>query len=315
METRKIAWACFIGGCVFGLSTLAVAPRLWWLGCLSGFASGYLAYEFSEVLAAIPLAWRFAVTQIEGARQELFVAVAEQYRVVRNWFSEEHPLIYLSLLVSLPLLNVLFTSYLRTTIVDSTARPATLIVANVLVYLMMEFVLTFLGILPLYALAWWGAKSNKQYFRLPVSGNEGDKSEIETWQQLEAAGYLEQPFTYANVIRWIIRGIFVAILFFCWKIPCFILWLPFAIGYEASLFASRFIKRLFILIHSHKRLLCGFDGTLGGLSAYWLGASQMATLPEALVVIIAGGLLGALFGVANWELISKRWLKLAVNPV
>lgn len=61
---------------------------------------------------------------------------------------------------------------------------------------------------------------------------------------------------------------------------------------------AKFFRYLFILIHSEERLLCSLDAALGAAIGYWLG--------NALIGALAGGILGH----ANFEVVSKRWLKL-----
>ncbi len=59
-----------------------------------------------------------------------------------------------------------------------------------------------------------------------------------------------------------------------------------------------FIKRLFILIHSDERLLCGVDAAIGAAIGYFLGSAFL------------GAIVGGCLGVLNYELISKRLLGL-----
>lgn len=61
---------------------------------------------------------------------------------------------------------------------------------------------------------------------------------------------------------------------------------------------SRFVAKVFVLIHSDFRLLCMTDAALGALIGY--------TVASPLV----GGIAGAILGVANYWLVSVRWLKL-----
>lgn len=65
----------------------------------------------------------------------------------------------------------------------------------------------------------------------------------------------------------------------------------------------RAAKKVFITIHSDERLLCGTDGALGGAIAYHL-------FNGALWVVLTGGVLGALIGLLNYQLVSVHWLKL-----
>lgn len=67
---------------------------------------------------------------------------------------------------------------------------------------------------------------------------------------------------------------------------------------KAATLIATFARELFIRVHSDVRLLCGTDAFLGASIGYFSGSTIMGTL--------AGGTLGLL----NYELVSKRWLKL-----
>jgi hypothetical protein len=60
----------------------------------------------------------------------------------------------------------------------------------------------------------------------------------------------------------------------------------------------KFTKTVFILIHSEARLICGVDAGIGVFVGYFTGH------------IIIGALAGGLFGLLNYEIVSKRVLKL-----
>ncbi len=61
---------------------------------------------------------------------------------------------------------------------------------------------------------------------------------------------------------------------------------------------ASFVKHLFFLIHSQLRLLCAADSALGAGIGYFYGNA------------VVGALAGAVIGVLNFEVISKRLLKL-----
>lgn len=61
---------------------------------------------------------------------------------------------------------------------------------------------------------------------------------------------------------------------------------------------TQLVKGILLEIHSDIRLLCGFDAALGAAAGYFLGSS------------IAGGLIGAALGMINYEVVTKRILKL-----
>lgn len=70
----------------------------------------------------------------------------------------------------------------------------------------------------------------------------------------------------------------------------------------AVLFLPRLFRNLFVLIHSELRLLCFFDGGLGAVAG--------AMVSDAVTGALIGALAGGIFGVLNYEIISKRVLKL-----
>lgn len=60
----------------------------------------------------------------------------------------------------------------------------------------------------------------------------------------------------------------------------------------------KFIKTIFILIHSEIRLLCGVDAAIGATIGYFAGS------------VFLGTLIGGVVGVLNYEIISRRTLHL-----
>ncbi len=60
-----------------------------------------------------------------------------------------------------------------------------------------------------------------------------------------------------------------------------------------------FLKTLFVATHSDRRVLCCLDAMLGTLVGYYAGSWPLGTVS------------GLLFAVVSYELVSKRWLKLA----
>lgn len=71
--------------------------------------------------------------------------------------------------------------------------------------------------------------------------------------------------------------------------------IPFIVVMTASI-----IKKTFILIHSDIRLICGLDAAIGTVIGYYTGF--------VIIWMIAGGIIG----VINYELISKKVLKLKI---
>src|SRR3989344_2212575 len=95
---------------------------------------------------------------------------------------------------------------------------------------------------------------------------------------------------------------------YCYYLPRGIWWVikrvPGAIvatiyGLARSAVATvRFVKYLFILIHSEMRLLCALDAAFGAAIGYFAGSAAI------------GALAGGVIGVVNFEIVSKRLLHL-----
>lgn len=65
------------------------------------------------------------------------------------------------------------------------------------------------------------------------------------------------------------------------------------------MFTIRFVKRVFFYVHSDVRVLCFMDAAFGAGVGYFAGS------------VIAGAIAGCLLGIINYEVVSKRILKLA----
>lgn len=289
METKKIALACFIGGVLCCAVARMFAPIYWWLGMVAGMVGGYLGYEFREVREAVPVALRAVSNGGVAAWKDLW-----------KWFSEPRPFDYLAAIAVLPLLILLGWMAVQ---IDG--RPVSIIeiltVAFSFVCLTIVCIL-FLSLL-LHEVAYYGAKRAERCFWKTTyswSRHYGASAHLEYY------GYKLLPLTYGNAYRWLAKGVFYIIFnlvrFFVWT-----LWKDLVIGtWKILCSLSRFAWHLFRLIHSKKRVLCAIDGTLGGTIAYNLFVPAASTMPELIVIVLSGGLIGAVLGVANWELVSKR---------
>ncbi|MBI3020050.1 MAG: hypothetical protein HYY60_01865 [Parcubacteria group bacterium] len=79
------------------------------------------------------------------------------------------------------------------------------------------------------------------------------------------------------------------------------------IVWHLAVFTARYARAIFVLIHSDKRTICFVDTAIGAMVAYTL-------VSETLVAMLAGGTLGLIFGLLNYELVSVRWLKIVPAP-
>ncbi len=102
---------------------------------------------------------------------------------------------------------------------------------------------------------------------------------------------------YGNPIILILSLFFFSFLLLCGLIK--LSWLGIKGVPKVFRLACRVAKKVFIRVHSERRLICFVDSALGATIGYFYG--------NAFVGALAGGILG----VANFWLISVRWLKLA----
>lgn len=322
-ETMKIARACAIGGVICVAVALAVAPVLWWLGLIAGFASGYLAYEFREVLAAVPIVARFAW---RGTSAGFRATVAFAVRVVigigdavvtaLHWFQQrEHPFLFLGALTFAAWMYVtgdcwMATGHLPLLPTSEMGTPGWLL-ANTVLFSVVFAIPTF-GLLALFALIGCQVVEHRYWEpslflneKTSILRTDGEIGVVTRREELELLGYRPAPLTYWNLARWIIEGA-VAIPYLAVRR------LFRAVG-EALRFAGRFVRFFILAIHSSERLLCGVDGMLGGgIVAMWAVQQPELAVSHAIVAIAFGGILGATFGVLNYRLVSPR---LARYPV
>ncbi len=301
MEAKKITIACFVGGALCVAVALMCAPMFWWLGLLAGMAGGYLSYEFREVLRAIPIAWR-------KSRRGVSNWWLDTDKEIRKWFAESHPITY-----SYMIIFIIMT--LATATIIEMKEPTGLefrfweiIESFLIVFIFATF--TSFSSLPIFGLvvllAFIGARIGEKCFWFPFSWIENKEAKKKA-KQLQQAGYSKAALTRKNFSRWVVKGIALTILFFVWT-----MWKYLAIGIWLLLcFWGRSGWEFFKLIHSKKRVLCAIDGTIGGAMAFFCFASVSLTFPQQILVVFFGGLLGAVIGVLNYEIVSKRVLHLA----
>lgn len=295
METRKIAFACFVGGVLCCGVALLFAPFYWWLGLIAGFAGGYISYEFREVLRAIPIALAAAKKGSLNAWENVIVNA-------KAWLSQPHPFFYLGALLTLPL-TILFGPYLFADMMKDT-RTHVLSVSFTVLQLSFMYVQATIILGALFSIfTFIGARVVEKCYWVPTF--EASGGDQQKWfKEMQEKGYREVPVTYSDIARWTAKGFVATLKFFVWT-----LWKYLVIGVWAMLcFSGCFLWHFFKLIHSEKRVLCAIDGTIGGAVSYiWLASPSMS-FAQQVTLVIFGGFLGAAFGVVNWEIVSKRIL-------
>ena len=276
-ETIKIARACFVGGALFIVVALLVAPTFWWLGALAGFAAGYLAHEMRETLQAISVAFRAAIAGGENVWSDL----CEVKENIREYFSKPHPFVYYGVAIGFLTNGFFFYCF------PPPQNPVVNIYRTIFGAAMIYVLLTFIAMLCLLICLQIQMRHEKVFCEAVC--------DQKTIREGKDKGYPEVTLTYGNVPRYLsrllLRGLYFVLFFFIWH-----LWRGIAIG------ALVLIKT----IHSNKRLLCGIDGVIGGTIVWFTLAQPIMPLELKLLLVLFGGCLGAVIGVINWELVSKR---------
>jgi hypothetical protein len=115
--------------------------------------------------------------------------------------------------------------------------------------------------------------------------------------------------TYARYWTVVAKGFGLALKFLLWRMwaQLFVMLIGFIV------LAFHGLWKLFVLVHRYERLLCAIDGTLGGVLAYELLIRPDRTFTQNAIAVLFGMVVGAAWGVLNYEILSKRVLK--VVPV
>jgi hypothetical protein len=256
METKKIALACFIGGVICGAVALAVAPAIWWLGVLAGFAGGYISYEFRSVLAAIPLAWqstRLAIPRKwQQAKQDFW-----------QWLTEPRPFMYGGAILTAIFFAIQFLVGNFRFLPHDHQIPITKAEVGAVIFLWGFF----FWFCTLFGALITGATC--------LVGSQGE--------DVEEMKYEEAFSAFRKGVRQLLR-------FLGWTMWKYVgLAIAYA-GYRIGLFLWHVIK----LIHSEKRVLCGIDGALGGTLSYFLFRSSGMPIITIIFGGLIGAALGVL---------------------
>lgn len=301
METKKIAIACFIGAAIGTGVAVIVIPLFWWLGMIAGFGLGYLCYDLKEIREKAPIAWRVAK---KGSRYSLNCSL--------DWLKRPHPVLYPLLMITLVLtFYALESIWLNLDLGRAEKMPlgSKIIVISFFACLIYASIgLLFLSVIS--GLVNMIAHRKKRYWQFFWF----TKEEIE---KMREKNYRQIPITYRNVYGLMIAELGYILLTVLlttpkvlkgigtglWQFLCFIfcgMWVLLA----------RFVWYLFKLIRSQKRVLCGFDSAIGVAVTYILLGSKAVTPGQQIMVVICGGIIGAVVGVLDYEIISKRLLHL-----
>ncbi len=328
-ETLKIGRACFIGGVLCCAVAFLVAPKLFWLGIPAGLAGGYVAYQFRDVLLAIPRAFAAALSVVRGMSgffvevgRYAWMDICEQAEDIWSWLKDPHPFFYPAFALWTTLFTLVYVLQIPFQWEKSSAEMS-IMGAITLVFIVGPILFGVIFAIPsviLGLLLWGSAALGARYTENSLWHGE--------WfipGEFMRNGIQKAPMTYANAYRWIGK----LLVFLLKKL---VVSGPSALGgflrdcaiavaygvYRAAVFMPAFLYELVRLVHCNQRVLCSIDGTLGGLAAlagFYFYGNLDPTPVDYLMTAIFGGFIGAALGVANWELISKRYFGFNVSSM
>jgi hypothetical protein len=296
MKTEtKIALACFIGGAI-GTTVALLIPSIVLvkviIGAITGFAAGYIGYEFKEVWTNIPIAWAKTTKELSIFGKKVVA-----------WLKVPHPHTY-PWIVSNIIINFLVILHIA-----SKESDLANFIAGYLILSCGGFMFSW----AIYLVA------------IMIPANEGEeilKCIIEDdYSETTAAtkmgeGYTLLPLSYRNVYRIIGAG-------YLSLSKKFRKWAPLkakkclkALGtifffclFGWIVLSLKFFINLIKIIHSKERVLCGVWTAIGVIAACIIGVT---TETSVLLLIPIGGIIGAFTGVLSYKLISVKLLKINI---
>lgn len=264
MTGIKIFFACFTGAVIGSLVALQFSPFFWWLGLIIGGGTGYITYEFNRVLNAIKTAWKEVYPKISNKKLWKWVG----YQLLAQ----------ISLYLTYCTINSIFSSI---------SKGKIEIVNFPFFWVPLFLLLLFLSLAVIAVIS-----------KDATSFKENDR------KLLKAMILHGNPV--AVLIYWPIRGLYMFVFKTPWKkVFLFFVRIPLnLLKWTTKVFWKfcLFLKKVFILIHSDIRLLCGIDAAIGSGCGYLLGN------------VLIGGLIGGILGVLNYYFVSIKILKLNLSP-
>lgn len=267
-ESLKIFVACFLGAGIGTLTALEINGYFWWFGLLIGGFVGYISYEFRLVLRACKNAWKAII----GIR-----ITKEQWRSFGQW--------WIAILIALAGCISMIASYTILVVISLPIAQKSgffgfifgglIVTGGVIAFAITSFLL--IGVIV------------------------GELAEISREELVNVARYL----IYYNPLRvcflTIPKLLFQSTKWLYINTPKYlpkVITAIWSIMTIVVVITYRFVKHVFIEIHSDKRLLVGIDSAIGAIIGFFAGN------------VLIGAISGGVFGVLNYEILSKRILHL-----
>ena len=271
-QSFKIFISCAIGAAIGAFVSLDLhLPIL--LGILTGGAIGYVLYEFKSVLKATASTWK----TMKGWRLSpyLFTKIGWRYCLTQSL----HGLIWLLwgitlLAISISMLYLALSMTTRETENENVLQFS--LGCGLLVFLALGTALTTIGALASACIFLFSWGEIREAVR---EGNIDSRIE-------KGISYFREWNPFTQLIVEIPLALFEGVLMGASETRRGLRW------------CRSFIWTVFVKIHSERRLICGVDAALGAGIGCYAGSA------------IAGAIAGGLLGVANYHIVSIRWLKL-----
>jgi hypothetical protein len=275
----RIFLACAFGATIGTLVALNSNPNFWWVGLLAGAVTGYVTFDIRAILVAIPEAWEKARPEMESP--------ALIRRAMEIWSACLVTAVSSGFLVMLLFWNFLFWMFrlMDESVATWTVAPSTLAL-----------------VLSIFLSALHAALLLSQAFeRAAEDLTIRNKCHI-AWRKKEERQLMLAYNPVTLFILWPAAVLWRTVLFLIPLAPKVSIDLVKGCVQAARAVITCipvFTRHLFILIHSELRLLCACDAAIGAAIGFAAGS------------VITGALAGGIFGLLNYEVVSKRLLGLA----
>lgn len=291
-RTLKIFIACALGAFVGTLVTLELNKYLWWVGLIVGGIFGYLSYEFNKIREAIVESWH-QVPDVYHKALNRCSKVFSKLSTVKFW--KDWAVFFMGCFFLFLIVIGLMFGFLVLMSWDGIVQSHTSSISTqsagseLMEFLGMFFIIVFVMALIVSL----------------ISIKEGPDAPFLSIKESKWVAIHLNPFTL--FIYYPLFGLVLVIRkIILESIPLIIEKTPTAMKkfklnvLKFFLDVWLFIKRIFISIHSDHRLLCAIDAGIGTAIGYFFHSA------------LIGALAGGIFGVINYEIVSKRILHLPV---
>jgi len=274
-STVQVALACALGALACGVVAIKSGYNIWF-GILAGLITGYMAYEFRAVVKAVPQAFAGFLQWVDDRRSDLAV--------------------FNAVLAPCAVLSIVAVAAFARSPVRLAIRAGASGEAGLCTFIVTAIVMgAVAGTCFLYMATALLAAVGIEY--------------VEKGRIVDGLNDEFADVSYGRFWTLVTKGAGAVLAFLLWRAE-----IALVVGFWKKVVAlAKALWTLFKLIHRYERVLCAIDGTLGGVVAYVLLIRPERSLAQNAVAVLFGMVLGVGWGLINYEVVSKRILK--VVPV